>query len=82
MNQNIVGVNLENCLVGNGPKLGYDIVEFWNAEADHDSKLFNFAKIAWPLLQIYASEPPQNVAFRFSKPVLLTTELPPIENYW
>jgi hypothetical protein len=48
---------------GNGPERDYDLLKFWNVEADQDPYLFDFAKTVWLLLQIPASESAAERAF-------------------
>jgi hypothetical protein len=51
-----IGFVFDGHLDGAGPEGGYSILKFWEATADAKPDWFSFAKTAWILLQIPASE--------------------------
>jgi hypothetical protein len=83
LNTGTVGADFDHYLDGGGPERACDLLKFWNAEADRELRLFDFAKTAWLLFQIPASESAaeraelrpmrnyskQNYAFALSKSV-------------
>jgi hypothetical protein len=63
LNTGTLAADFDHYLDGSGPERARDLLKFWNVEADSESRLFDFAKIAWQLLQIPASESTAERAF-------------------
>jgi hypothetical protein len=69
LNTETVRADFDHYRDGSGPERGCDLLKFWNAEADRESRLFDFVQTAWLLLQIPASEFAAERAFSVLEPL-------------